>query len=126
MTEAKQRVLGLGGLFVRSRDPDALTQWYENHLGVSHASAANGWEPWQQAAGPTVFQPFAPDSTYFGSLQQTWMLNFRVGNLDAFVAQLQAAGIEVAVDPENYPHGRFARLHDPDGNPIELWEEPAE
>ena len=126
MTQAKERVLGIGGVFVRSRDPDALAKWYEAHLGVSHASADNGWEPWQQAAGPTAFQPFASDSTYFGTLQQAWMLNFRVRDLDAMVGQLQAEGIEVKVDPENYPYGRFARLHDPDGNPIELWQEPVE
>ena len=77
---------------------------------------------WQQAAGPTAFTPFAMDTDYFGSKQQAWMANFRVRSLDAMVAQLQKSNIEVKVDPEKYPYGRFARLHDPEGNPIELWE----
>lgn len=56
------------------------------------------------------------------SQSQTWMINFRVRNLDALVAQLRVSGVEVTVDSESYPNGRFARLHDPEGNPVELWE----
>jgi glyoxylase I family protein len=77
---------------------------------------------WQQAAGPTVFNPFPMDTKYFGSSQQAWMVNFRVQKLDAIVAQLRSSDIAVKIDPEIYPNGRFARLHDPDGNPVELWE----
>jgi predicted enzyme related to lactoylglutathione lyase len=110
-----ERVQGIGGLFFRSRDPKQLAQWYELNLGIDK-------QVWQQAAGPTAFTPFAMDTEYFGSKQQAWMLNFRVRSLDAMVAQLQKANIEVKVDPEHYPYGRFARLHDPEGNPIELWE----
>jgi hypothetical protein len=115
MKSPEERVLGIGGLFFRSRDPKALTQWYQVHLGIDQPS-------WQQAAGPTAFNPFPPDTDYFGSRQQTWMVNFRVRSLDAMVAQLRKSNIEVKVDPQNYPYGRFARLHDPEGNPIELWE----
>jgi predicted enzyme related to lactoylglutathione lyase len=110
-----ERVLGIGGLFFRSRDPKKLSQWYQLNLGIEQ-------QVWQQAAGPTAFTPFATDTDYFGSQQQAWMVNFRVRSLDAMVAQLQKSGIEVKVDPEKYPYGRFARLHDPEGNPIELWE----
>jgi glyoxylase I family protein len=60
-------------------------------------------------------------TTYFGAQQQNWMVNFRVRNLDAMVTQLRADGIVVDVDSKVYQNGRFARLHDPDGNPIELW-----
>ncbi len=77
---------------------------------------------WQQSAGPTVFAPFSMDTKYLGPPQQMWMINFRVRNLDAIVAQLQASNIAVKVDAEKYPNGRFAHLHDPEGNPIELWE----
>jgi glyoxylase I family protein len=114
MSSPAERVLGIGGLFFRSRDPKKLAQWYQLHLGIDH-------QVWQQAAGPTAFTPFAIDTDYFGS-QQAWMVNFRVRSLDAMVAQLQKSNIEVKVDPEKYPYGRFARLHDPEGNPIELWE----
>jgi glyoxylase I family protein len=115
MNTPTERVLGIGGLFFRSRDPKKLAQWYQLNLGIDH-------QVWQQAAGPTAFTPFGMDTDYFGSMQQAWMVNFRVRSLDAMVAQLQKSNIEVKVDPEKYPYGRFARLHDPEGNPIELWE----
>ncbi len=66
--------------------------------------------------------PFEQDTGYFGEAGKNWMINFRVGDLDGMVIQLRAAGIVVTVDPETYPHGRFARLHDPEGNPVELWQ----
>ena len=115
MNTPTERVLGIGGLFFRSRDPKKLAEWHQLNLGIDH-------RVWQQAAGPTAFTPFAMDTDYFGSKQQAWMVNFRVRSLDAMVAQLQKSNIEVKVDPEKYPYGRFARLHDPEGNPIELWE----
>jgi len=117
-----ERVLGIGGLFFRSRDPKELAQWYELRLGINPVPTEYGHPGWQQTAGPTAFSPFPTDTEYFGSQQQAWMANFRVRNLDAMVAQLRKANIEVTVDPETYPNGRFARLHDPEGNPIELWE----
>jgi glyoxylase I family protein len=78
--------------------------------------------PWSQEAGPTVFAPFQQDTDYFGSAEKLWMINFRVRDLDAMVDQLRAAKIDVAVDVEIYPNGRFAQLQDPEGNPIQLWE----
>jgi predicted enzyme related to lactoylglutathione lyase len=69
-----------------------------------------------------VFAPFPQDTDYFGAEAQNWMINFRVPNLNAMVEQLRAAAVEVEVDPEHYPNGRFARLRDPEGNPIQLWE----
>ena len=122
MTDNRERVLGIGGLFFRSRNPKELAAWYQHHLGVDPIPTDYNQQGWQQAAGPTAFAPFPHDSDYFGNPQQAWMINFRVRNLDAMVAQLGAANIAVKVDPEKYPNGRFARLHDPEGNPIELWE----
>ena len=81
----------------------------------------DGQQSWAQEAGPTAFAPFAQDTEYFGKAEQRWMINFRVADLDAMVAQLLAGGVEVTVDPEAYPHDRFARLHDPEGNPVGLW-----
>ena len=117
-----EKVNGIGGLFFRAKEPAALARWYQENLGVELVPADYGQEPWQQEAGPTVFAPFPADTDYFGNAEKQWMLNFRVRDLDAMVAQLRAAGVEVAVDPEVYPNGRFARLHDPEGNPVELWE----
>jgi hypothetical protein len=117
-----QCVTGIGGLFFRSTNPAALGQWYKDHLGIDLVPTDYTQPPWSQEAGPTVFAPFPRDTDYFGRAEQEWMLNFRVRNLDAMVEQLRAANIEVAVDPKTYPNGRFARLHDIEGNPIELWE----
>jgi glyoxylase I family protein len=122
MDQPRERVMGIGGLFFRSHNPKTLAQWYQLNLGIDPVPTEYGHPVWQQAAGPTVFSPFPMNSDYFGSQQQAWMINFRVRNLDAIVAQLRNSNIEVKVDPEKYPNGRFARLHDPDGNPIELWE----
>jgi len=122
MDSPSERVLGIGGLFFRSRDPKKLAQWYQLHLGIDPVPTEYGHKGWEQTAGPTVFSPFSMDTKYFGSPEQAWMVNFRVRSLDAMVAQLRKSNIEVKVDPEKYPNGRFARLHDPEGNPIELWE----
>ena len=117
-----ERVTGIGGVFFRAKDPEALAAWYEEMLGVTPVPGEYGTSPWRQEAGPTAFAPFSSDTHYFGNPQQAWMINFRVVNLDRMIAQLQAKGVEVKVDPESYPNGRFARLHDLEGNPIELWE----
>jgi catechol 2,3-dioxygenase-like lactoylglutathione lyase family enzyme len=121
-----ERVLGIGGLFFRSREPAVLARWYQEHLGIDPVPSGPGQEPWHQAAGTTAFSPFAADTKYFGRPEQAWMVNFRVSDIDAMVAQLRAAAIEVEFDPTPSPYGRFARLQDPEGNPIELWEEPAD
>jgi glyoxylase I family protein len=118
-----EKVTGIGGFFFRARDPQALAEWYRDHLGVDLVPDDCGKLPWQQQAGPTAFAPFPDDTEYFGDAAKQWMINFRVGDLDAIVAQLRAAGVSVEINPEKYPNGRFARLQDPEGNPIELWED---
>lgn len=122
-----EKVSGIGGFFFRAGDPAALRQWYEQNLGVTLTPTDYAQPAWQQEAGTTVFEPFPRETEYFGRPEQAWMINFRVSNMDTMVAQLRAAGVEVKVDPETYPNGRFARIHDPEGNPVELWEprEPA-
>lgn len=116
-------VTGIGGVFFRARDPKALRAWYLETLGVGGI----GYDPWQQQAGPTVFQPFPADTDYFPA-DRGFMLNLRVTDLDGLIAALTQRGIEVITKPEwNMPDvGRFARLHDPEGNPVELWEPDAE
>ena len=117
-----ERVTGIGGLFFRARDPAALSRWYQEHLGITLTPSTYDDVPWRQEAGPTVFAPFPQASESFGNAEKSWMINFRVQDLDAMVEQLRAASINVSVDPEVYPNGRFARLRDPEENPIELWE----
>lgn len=114
-----ERVLGIGGFFFKADDGEALTRWYEEHLGV----AITAEDVWRQEAGETVFAPFGREhwaSPYLG--RAGWGINFRVRDLDAMVAQLRAAGLEVEVDDEPYPNGRFAQLADPEGNLVQLWE----
>jgi glyoxylase I family protein len=117
-----EKVMGIGGFFFRAKDPKALALWYQEHLGILTVPTKDGETAWQQEAGTTAFTPFPETSKYFGDPQKVWMLNFRVRDLDKMAAQLQAAGIAVKIDPESYPYGRFARLQDPEGNPIELWQ----
>jgi glyoxylase I family protein len=121
-----EKVTGIGGLFFRARDPAALARWYQDHLGVTLTPSSYDELGWQQEAGPTAFSPFPEGTDYFGDSKQMWMVNFRVRNLDAMTAQLLAAGIPVEVDERDYPNGRFARLHDPEGNPVELWQPAGE
>jgi predicted enzyme related to lactoylglutathione lyase len=117
-----ERVTGSGGLFFRSKDPAALAKWYKEHLGIDLVPGDYNQKPWSQEAGPTAFAPFQHDTDYFGRADQQWMVNFRVRDLDAMLEQLRAAKIDITVDPEIYPNGRFARFNDPEGNPIQLWE----
>ena len=116
-------VTGLGGFFFRATDPDRLTQWYREHLGFGgHASL------WEQQAGSTVFAPFKKDSDYFAA-DKAFMLNLRVDDLAAITEKLAASGIEVIRKDEwdaDGSYGLFARIHDPEGNAIELWQPPEE
>jgi predicted enzyme related to lactoylglutathione lyase len=124
-------VEAIGGFFFRAKDPDALAKWYSDHLAVKpgHGAPA-GAEPdkwsWYTTSGPVVFAPFIADSDYFAA-DKPFMLNLRVSGLTAILDQLRTAGIKVITNPDwDQPGaGRFARIHDPEGNPIELWE-PAE
>jgi len=117
-----EKVTGIGGFFFRAKDPKALGLWYQQHLGILTIPTSYEEHGWQQEAGSTAFAAFPETTKYFGDPNKSWMLNFRIRDLDKMVAQLQAAGIEVKIDPQSYPNGRFARLHDPEGNPIELWQ----
>ena len=116
-------VTGIGGVFFRAKDPDALLQWYRAHFGVT----MEGYEPWRQAAGPTVVMPFAANTDHWPDGKQ-WMINFRVEALDALLAKLRQADIAVETNPawDSPEAGRFARVYDPEDNPIELWEPPVE
>lgn len=115
----KKYISGIGGFFFRSKDPKAMKEWYINILGVDIQEYV-----WNQEAWPTVFEPFKEDSDYFAADKQ-WMINFRVTNLKGLISDLEAKGVSVIQKDEwnTMPEvGTFARVHDPEGNPIELWE----
>lgn len=116
-----EKVQGIGGFFFRAKDPETLGQWYLDHLGINLAPRDMDMVPWVSDAGVTVFSPFAEDTDYFAA-DHSFMLNFRVGDLDAMVRQLESAGIDVYNRQNMEGIGRFAHLRDPEGTPIELWE----
>ncbi|MEL7025931.1 MAG: VOC family protein [Pseudomonadota bacterium] len=116
-----EKVLGLGGVFFRADDPNALAIWYRDHLGIDLVPKDIETPAWQQTAGTCVFAPFPKDTTYFNA-NKSVMLNFRVADIDAMVTQLEGAGVAVARQNSMEGIGHFAHLEDPEGNPIELWE----
>lgn len=121
------RVTGIGGVFFLARtDRDALAAWYRDHLGVA-------LEPWGGAVlrwpadgandgGLTVWHVAAPDSDWFAPSSSPFMINYRVDDLDALLAELAAKGVAVHKGPETHPNGKFAWILDPDGNKVELWQ----
>ena len=125
-------VTGIGGLFFRSRDPKALAAWYKAHLQVGAGCNNTGsgevdeWS-WLTVGGPVVFAPFKADTDYFPA-DRAYLLNLKVDGLDALLDSLRAAGVAVETRAEwDSPEtGRFARIHDPEGNPVELWQPPAD
>ena len=122
MAETPQ-ITGFGGFFFRAKDPEALAQWYLEMFGIDRVPSTYDVEPWHQKEGPTVFAPFQAETDFFGpDMAKTFMFNFRVNDLAAMIAHLEAKGVAVERDPETYPNGVFASLFDPEGNPIQLWE----
>jgi catechol 2,3-dioxygenase-like lactoylglutathione lyase family enzyme len=114
-----ERVLGVGGYFMRAADPGALGAWYRDCLGLD--ADENGL--WRPEAGVTVFATFDSETEYFGSRAQQAMLNFRVRDLDAMLAQLRAKGADVAEETQEMEGvGRFGWVTDPEGNRVELWQ----
>ncbi|WP_310474855.1 VOC family protein [Sandarakinorhabdus sp.] len=124
-------VQGIGGIFFRARDPDSLSAWYKQHLNIGAGCNADAMGPvdewaWLSKGGPVVFAPFKADTDYFAA-DKAFMINLRVTEIDAMIASLRAAGVAIETRAEwDAPEvGRFARLHDPEGNAVELWEVPA-
>ncbi|TFI56589.1 VOC family protein [Sphingomonas parva] len=135
-------VVGLGGLMFRARDPEKLKAWYRTQLGIGGGCVSEGgeqgWRPgtgpapgeqghqymWYPAPGPMVFDPFEAESDRIAA-DRNVLINLRVRDMEGLLAQLRAAGTEIASDDSYEGVGRFARIHDPEGNPLELWEPPA-
>lgn len=115
----RERVTGIGGVFFRARDPEALVAWYAEHLGVP---LSEGYVIFPESRD-THWVPFPPDTSYWPADKQA-MVNFTVRDLDAMIAQLRAAGVEVDVRIEEHEFGRFGWAVDPEGNRFELWQPP--
>ena len=130
-------IQGIGGIFFKAQDPATLQAWYQKNLGIGplpHSPwGGDDKAPlleWRDVDDPdrkcyTVFSVFNDDTDYFQPSTRPFMLNFRVDDLDAVLAQLKAEGVALQGDIQTFGYGRFAKILDPEGNPIELWE-PAE
>jgi predicted enzyme related to lactoylglutathione lyase len=121
------KVTGLGGIFFKARDPKALGEWYAKHLGlpVSNFGGAMFAED-EKRPGVTLWTPFKQDTDKFSPSTKEFMLNFRVDDLHALLAQLRSAGVQVDAKVDDSEYGRFGWCMDPEGNRVELWEPPAE
>lgn len=116
------KAVGIGGVFLRARDPESLARWYAEHLGIAVEGAGVLFFDGPDSMGRTVFAHFPADTPYFGSASQPAMLNFRVDDLDALIAKLAGAGIRIDSHREDHEYGRFAWIWDLEGNRVELWE----
>jgi len=125
MNNDKEKVTGIGGVFFRVRDPAAMAQWYEQHLGIA-APGGHAEFLWRDPdrpgeAGQTIWSLFPADTDYFGPARPAFMINYRVANLERLLAQLAAQGVTVEKG-DDCEFGRFAWITDPEGNRVELWE----
>ena len=126
-----ERVVGIGGVFVRSDDPETLARWYGEHLGLDIRDSFPGaifplTTPDAPEGSYGIWGCFPQDSDYFGSRTNSFMVNLRVADLDAMLAQLRAGGCDVVDKVERSAYGQFGWVTDPEGNRVELWQPPDE
>lgn len=121
-----KRVTGIGGIFFKCKNPEAIKDWYKTHLGFDTDQWGTNFE-WRQADHPeekgfTQWSPFTDTTTYFEPSKKDFMINFRVENLEKLVALLKSEGVTVLDDIATFDYGKFVHILDPEGNKIELWE----
>jgi predicted enzyme related to lactoylglutathione lyase len=120
-------VRGIGGIFFKSENPEALRAWYAKHLGVVSQGDQGTMFRWDQSDSPskdnfTAWCIFPESTTYFGKIKSSLMVNYVVDDLHALLKALQKEGVWVDPKVEEYDYGKFGWIMDPDGNRIELWE----
>lgn len=124
-------ITGIGGVFFKAKDPEKLSAWYQEHLGMPfEASMGCAMIQWQQDSrvdegGQTVWMVAKQESDWFAPSSASFMINYRVDDMNALMAKLDAAGIPLQKGPEEHPHGIFVWVMDPEGNKVELWEPKA-
>jgi len=121
-----KKVSGIGGVFFKCKDPQKVKDWYAKNLGVVGDEYGVNFE-WIQADDPskkgmTVWAPFPDNTKYFDPSEKDFMINYRVENLEALVAELKSAGVTILDEIATYDYGKFVHILDPEGNKIELWE----
>ena len=121
-----KRVTGIGGVFFKCKDPDAVKAWYKKHLGFDTDQWGTSFE-WRQGAnadkkGFTQWSPFSDKTTYFEPSKKEFMINYRVENIEALVSELKKEGVTVTDDIQTFDYGKFVHILDLEGNKIELWQ----
>jgi len=121
-----KKVTGIGGIFFKCKDPNKMNEWYKTHLGFDTTQYGTSFE-WRQLEDPTKtgttqWSPFAETTKYFEPSTKDFMINYRVDNLEALVAQLKSEGVTIVDEIESYDYGKFVHIVDVEGNKIELWE----
>ncbi len=116
------RVVGVGGIFLKAKDPQSLSAWYAAHLGIPTQEGGSLAFDGPDSAGITVFAHFPEGTSYFGDGPQQSMVNFRVDDMDGLLEQLGRAGVRIDPKREDHPYGRFAWIWDLEGNRVELWQ----
>lgn len=121
-----KKVTGIGGIFFKCKDPKAVNEWYKTHLGFDTTPYGTSFE-WMDKENPTkkgttVWNTFKEETQYFNPSQKEFMINYRVENLEALVAQLKSEGVTILDQIETFDYGKFVHIMDPEGNKIELWE----
>ncbi|OSZ82124.1 glyoxalase [Chitinophagaceae bacterium IBVUCB1] len=124
--EHKKRVTGIGGIFMKSNDPEYMRNWYNKHLGFNATQYGATFE-WLKTDKPdekgmTVWNPFKNTTDYFMPSEKEFMINLRVEDLEWLLAELKKEGIEQIGEMQVYEYGKFAHIIDPEGTKIELWE----
>ena len=122
-----KRVTGIGGIFFKAADPKALSAWYRDHLGLDTSDWGGAIFPWGgegSAKGMTIWSPFAQDTDYMAPSTASFMINFRVDDLDALLTALRTEGCNVLERTETSEQGNFGWVIDPEGNKVELWQPP--
>ncbi len=122
-----KKVTGIGGIFFKCDDPQVMKEWYDKHLGISDAGYGAMFE-WREKdsekEGYTLWSPFASDTKYFEPSQKSYMINYRVENIETLVEELEAAGVQILDDITDSEYGKFVHILDPEGNKVELFQPP--
>src|SRR5450631_2842255 len=119
------KAVGVGGVFLKAKDPKALAGWYAANLGITGGDDGSLVFDGPGSTGMTIFAHFPESTGYFGDGPQQAMVNFRVDKLDELLAQMGTAGVRIDPKREEASYGRFAWIWDIEGNRVELWEPPA-
>lgn len=129
-TPSSPRVTGIGGIFFKAKDAEALRAWYRRHLGIDAESWGGVVFRWngpgnESGVGTTTWSISDDASTYFAPSASRFMINYRVHDLDALLATLREEGCQVDARVEETEYGKFGWVIDPEGNKVELWQPPA-